>query len=116
VTGTPYVDELVRRLRVHDPGVDVEYGGRGSAAVRFRDPHVPHVITVWTSDRELAAAVTSLGDCRDVLWPDHSVESAGFNLLLVHVDEAVASRDTTEPMRITAQGLQWPDRLRSDQT
>jgi hypothetical protein len=108
VAGTPYVDELVRRLREDGAGVEVERGGRGSAAVRFRDPRVPHVITLWTSDRELAAAVTNLGDCRNALWPDHTVESAGFNLLLVHVDEVVATRDTSEPLRITADGLQWP--------
>jgi hypothetical protein len=102
VTGTPYVDELVRRIRLADPGVEVQYGGRASVAVRFGG------VTLWTSERELAAAVTSLGDCRDELWPDHTVESAGFNLLLVHVDEVIATRDTTEPLRITAGGLPWP--------
>jgi hypothetical protein len=33
---------------------------------------------------------------------------------LVHVD-GVATMDTTEPIRITVEGLQRPDRLRSDQ-
>jgi hypothetical protein len=43
----------------------------------------------------------------------HSIESAGFDLLLVHPDEAVATMDTTEPMWITVEGLQWPRHLRS---
>jgi hypothetical protein len=30
-----------------------------------------------------------------------------------HLDEAVATMDTTEPMRITVEGLQWPRHLRS---
>jgi hypothetical protein len=31
------------------------------------------------------------------------------------VDEVVATMGTTEPIRITVEGLQRPDRLRSDQ-
>ena len=108
MTGTPYVDELVRRLRLSDPDVAVQPGGRGSAAVRFHQASVPHVITLWTSDRELEDAVTALGADADGLWPGSSVEAAGFDLLLVHLDEVVATRDTTEPLRITAAGLQWP--------
>jgi hypothetical protein len=109
VAGTPYVDELVRRLRLDGADVDLRRGGRDTADVSFADPRVDQRITLRTSESELATAVTTLGDeCRDVLWPDHSVESAGFNLLLVHVVEVVATRDTTEPLRITAAGLQWP--------
>jgi hypothetical protein len=35
-----------------------------------------------------------------------------FDLLLVHVDEVIAARDTTQPLRITADGLQWPGQRR----
>jgi hypothetical protein len=35
-----------------------------------------------------------------------------FDLLLVHVDEVIAARDTTQPLRITADGLQWPGQHR----
>jgi hypothetical protein len=80
-----------------------------------RQPWAERVITLWTSDRALAAAVPTLGECPDALRPDQTAESAGFNLLLVHVSEVVGRRDTSAPLRITAAGLQWPDRLPSDQ-
>jgi hypothetical protein len=58
--------------------------------------------------------VTAIGtECRDALWPDSSIEAAGFNLLLVHLGEVIATRDTSDPLRITDEGLQWPDVLRS---
>ena len=108
-----YVEELVRRLRTDDPTAEVEYALRRTAYVRFTDPHVDHRITVWTSETELARAVSAIGEeCRDALWPDGTVESSGFNLLLVHLDEVIATRDTTQPLRITADGLQWPGQRR----
>ena len=109
MAGTPFVDELVRRLGLDGPDVEVRRGGRDTADVLVVVPEVDHLVTLRTSEAELAAAVTTLGEgCRDDLWPDHTVESAGFNLLLVHVDEVIGTRDTTEPLRITAAGLQWP--------
>ena len=61
-------------------------------------------------ERDLAAAVTSLGeDCRDLLWPDSTIEEAAVNLLFVHVEEVVATRDTTAPLRITPAGPEWPE-------
>ena len=38
--------------------------------------------------------------------------SAGLNLLLVHVDEVVASRDTSAPLRVNREGLVWPEPTR----
>ena len=109
----PYVEELVRRLPTYHPPVEAEYAPRRTAYVRFTDPHVDHRITLWTSETELGRAVTTIGEgCRDALWPDDTVESAGFTLLLVHVDEVIATRDTTQPLRITADGLQWPGQRR----
>ena len=91
----PYVEELVRRLRTYHPPVEVEYTPRRTAYVRFTDPPVDHRITLWTSETELGRAVTTIGEgCRDALWPDDTVESAGFTPLLVHVDEVIATRDT----------------------
>ena len=47
-----------------------------------------------------------------VRFSDHTVESVGFTLLLVHLDEVIATRDTTEPLRIMADRLQWPGERR----
>ncbi|WP_222194863.1 hypothetical protein [Modestobacter italicus] len=106
----PFVEELVRRLRMDGSAVDVRYGGNRSVQIRLGAPRVDHDVTLWTREPDLEAAVTALGeDCRDVLWPDHTVESAGFNLLLVHLDEVIATCGTTAPLRITAAGLQWPE-------
>ncbi|WP_299960249.1 hypothetical protein [uncultured Modestobacter sp.] len=105
----PFIEELLRRLRMDGAVVDAEYGGNRSVQIRLGGRRVDHEVTLWTKEPDLEAAVTALGrDCRDMLWPDHTVESAGFNLLLVHLDEVIATRDTTAPLRITATGLQWP--------
>jgi len=109
MTGRPYVEELVARLRLDGGEVEVRYGGRQAADISFADSRVPHRVVLRTAEPQLAAAVELLGaGCRDDLWPDSSVTGAGFNLLLVHVDEVVGSRDTTDPLLITADGLQWP--------
>ena len=95
MAGMPCVEELVRRLGTERAAVEVAYGPRRTASIRFADAHVAHRITLRTSETELTAAVTAIGaGCRDALWPDHTVESAGFNLLLVHHarwDEVVPS-------------------------
>jgi len=107
VTGTPYVDELVRRLRLDGGEVGVRFGGKQAADVSFA--RNGQRVVLRTKEPELAAAVESLGaGYRDALRPGSGVRSAGFDLLLVHVDEVVATRDTSEPLRITADGLQWP--------
>ncbi|MGY1857245.1 hypothetical protein [Modestobacter sp. SYSU DS0290] len=106
---TPFIDELVRRLRMDEREVEVRYGGHRSVEIRLHPADLDHPVTLWTKEPHLEAAVVHIGEgCRDDLWPDHSVESAGFNLLLVHLDEVIASRDTTEPLRITPVGLEWP--------
>jgi len=54
--------------------------------------------------------VTALGeDSRDALWPGSTIEAAGFNLLLVHLDEVVGTRNVSAPLRVTRQGLEWPE-------
>jgi len=109
VPGTPFVDELVRRLRLDGGPVEVRHGGRQTADVVLHPAALDHPVTLRTSEGELAVAVPRLGaDCRDAFWPGSTIDEAGFNVLLVHVDEVVATRDTTEPLRITAGGLQWP--------
>jgi len=93
---TPFLDELVRRLRLDAPTTD-------------------HPLTLYVHEGPLRAAVTALGeDCRDALWPDSTVEAAGFNLLLVHLYEVLATRDTSEPLRITGAGVPWPTTPRED--
>ncbi|OMQ14343.1 hypothetical protein A7K94_0217345 [Modestobacter sp. VKM Ac-2676] len=105
----PFIDELVRRLRMDGREAEARYGGARSVEIRIRYRDLDHPVTLWTKEPDLEAAVTSLGEgCRDDLWPDHGVGSAGFDLLLVHLDEVVATRDTTEPVRISSVGLEWP--------
>jgi hypothetical protein len=107
---TPYLAELVRRMRLDNPTVSIDVGENGAGTVVWQARGLSHPLVLFVRERDLAAAVTTIGeDCRDALWPGGSVEAAGFNLLLVHLDEVVATRDTSEPLRITDQGLEWPE-------
>jgi len=104
---TPYLDELVRRLRLVHPGRRGRGRGEG-ATIGWRDDRLGHPLLLFVGERDLAAAVTSLGeDCRDLLWPDSTIGETGVNLLLVHVEEVVATRHTTAPLRITPAGPEW---------
>jgi hypothetical protein len=103
------LDELLRRLRLSDS--DAALVGRGRLS--FRDGGTGAIVTLVTAEAELATAVGALGvDVRDALWPGATIEEAGFNILLVHLDEVLATRDVTEPLRITTSGLVWPTQLR----
>jgi hypothetical protein len=107
--GTPFLDELLRRLRLSDPAAALV--GRGRVA--WRDPSTGCDVTLVTDEQELATAIRTLGEeIREVLWPDATVEQAGFNILLVHLDEVMATRVVAAPLRITAGGLVWPDEHR----
>lgn len=109
MTVTPYLEELVRRLRLDVPSATLDVDRRTTGTVVWRERIVDHPLVLIVREEVLAAAVTTLGEeCRDALWPSSSVEAAGFNLLLVHVGEIVETRDTSEPLRITADGLVWP--------
>lgn len=110
VTPAPHLDELVRRLRLDDPSATLDVGRSGTGTVVWREPRVGHPLVLVAREQDLATAVTRLGEeCRDALWPDATIQAAGFNLLLVHVDEIVSTRDTIEPLRIDAGGLVWPE-------
>ena len=107
VTGMPFVDELARRLRLDGGSVEIDYGPRKTAELRCAEAGDGPRFTLATSEAELGAAVVALGrDCRDALWPDSTIEQAGFNLLLVHLHEVVSGRDLAEPLRIAAEGVQ----------
>ena len=109
VAGVPHVEERVRRLSTDRGAVEVDHGPPQTASVHSRDARVAHPVTLRTCESEPTAAVTAIGGgCREALRPDQTVDSAGSDLLLVHLDEVVAPRDTTEPLRITADGLQGP--------
>ena len=93
-----------------DSSATLDVGRRGTGTLVWCEAGVDHPLVLVVREEDLAAAVTVLGqECRDALWPGSSTEAAGLNLLLVHVDEVVATRDTTEPLRITADGLEWPE-------
>lgn len=110
---TPFLTELVRRMRLDNATVTIDIDNNGAGTVVWQEPDVDHPLVLFVRERDLAAAVTAIGeDCRDELCPDSSIEAAGFNLLLVHLDEVMATRDTSEPLRITDQGLEWPEARR----
>ncbi len=113
---TPYLTELVRSMRLDNATVSIDISQDGAATVVWQVHHLDHPLVLFVRERNLAAAVTALGeDCRDALWPSSSIEAAALNLLLVHLDEVVATRDTSEPLRITDQGLEWPEAPRQAQ-
>ncbi len=110
---TPYLDELLRRLRLYDAEASIWYGPRVTGRISWCDSRADHPIVLSTSERELAEAVRLLGEtCRDALGPDSSVEEAGYDILLVHLDEVLDTRHVLAPLRITAGGLEWPRRRR----
>jgi hypothetical protein len=102
---TPYRDELLRRLRLGDPAA----AALDDQRIRFTSSRRGEVLVVAPED-DLAAAVQHLGeDSRDALWPDVTVDTAGFNLLLVHLEEILATRRVTAPLVVTRTGPTWPD-------
>jgi hypothetical protein len=81
---TPRLMDLIQRLRYSDPDVGAQIGDDGTARIVWRHNDVGHPLTLLTTEQDLAAAVTAIGEqCRDELWPQSSVEEAGLNLLLV---------------------------------
>jgi hypothetical protein len=99
-----YLDELLHRLLMSYPDAT-----RSPSGVAFTPPDHDGPVRLLVSEAGLARAVRAIGeDCRDALWPTSSVDEAGFNLLLVHLDEVLATRVVDGPLRISADGLQWP--------
>ena len=107
---TPRLMDLIGRLRYRDADVEARIGDDGTARIVWRHEDVGQPLTLLTTEQDLAAAVTAIGKgCRDALWPESSIEEAGLNLLLVHVDEVVATRETSAPLRVNREGLVWPE-------
>ena len=105
----PYLAELLRRLRMSDPSASATVDRDGRATVLWRPEGRTEPVALTFTEQDLAMTVRAGGeDCRDDLWPGSSIDQAGFSILLVHLDEVVATRVVTEPLRITAQGLVWP--------
>ncbi|MEJ5945774.1 hypothetical protein WDZ17_10775 [Pseudokineococcus basanitobsidens] len=78
--------ELARRLRTfEDP--DVVYVDGAFVLHRYRDEALDPPLHLHVRPAQLAAYVRVDEDTRDALWPDASLEDAGLNLFLVHVDE-----------------------------
>lgn len=100
---TPYLDELVRRLRLVHPGRRGRGRGEG-ATIGWRDDRLGHPLLLFVGERDLAAAGTSLGeDCRDLLWPDGTIEEAGVSCCSSTWERS--SRPGTRPRR-------WASHLR----
>ncbi len=107
---TPFLQELERSLRLDDPDLLFEVTPSGAAHIRTRLDADQEPAVLFAPEEHLAAAVTAVGEgCRGELWPDSTITAAGFNLLLIHLDEIAATRDTTHPIVMTRQGWQWPE-------
>lgn len=112
-TATPYVDELVRRLSMGGDPVDVHVRPSGATTLTWSSQDLDHPVVLSLREDDLAHAVVSLADDGGVdLCPGAGRTAAGFNLLLVHLDEVVMTRDTTDVVRLTRDGLRWPTALR----
>lgn len=99
-----HLDELLHRLLMSYPDAE-----RSPSGVVFTPPDRDEPVRLLVSEAALAEAVRRIGeDCRDALWPTSTVDEAGFDLLLVHLDEVLATRVVDGPLRITADGLVWP--------
>lgn len=106
---TPRLSELVRRLRLSDSTATVDLSDDGTARIVWQHEGAKSV-TLLTTEEDISHAVTAMGeDCRDALWPGSTLEEAGLNLLLVHLDEVIATRDTSQPLLIDSTGLVWPE-------
>ncbi len=82
----------------------------GTAEERVETPHLTELVRRM----QLGTAIVSVDVDEDgaatVVWQE--IEDAGSNLLLVHLDEVLATRDSSKPLRITDQGLRGPDTRR----
>lgn len=108
--GDALLHELERRLRVHDRDLLFEVTESGAAHIRTKVKDDKEPVVLFATEEQLAAGVTAVGEeCRDSLWPASTVTSAGFKLLLTHLDEIVSTRGTIEPIVMTRQGWQWPE-------
>ena len=107
---TPHVDELVRRLSMDGGAVDDMYvRSSGAVTVTWSARGLDHPVVLSLREDELASIVDDFAeDGGTDLWPEAERQASGFNLLLVHLDEVLMTRDTTDVIRLTRDGLQWP--------
>lgn len=106
---TPYLAELMRRLRLGDAGASIRIGANGAASIVWSERGVDHPLLL-TSEHDLAASIAATGvGARDAVWPDCSRDEAGFNLLMTHLDEVLLTHETSAPLRVTRAGPEWPD-------
>jgi hypothetical protein len=111
VWDSPYLEEFLRRLRLNAPGAELQIMTDGAATITWHEEGRDIPLAVATTEGDLAAAVAEIGSSsRDALWPSSTVDDAGFNLLIVHLEEVIATRDVSRGLQIGRAGLTWPDR------
>jgi len=104
-----YVGMLVERIALDANELHVSTHDRGETTLSWRPSGRTGPVTLVVREGDLGAAVTFLGEeCREELWPNSSIVDAGFNMLLTHLDEVVATRNLSEPLRVGRRGLIWP--------
>lgn len=115
-SATPHVDELVRRLSMDAGAVDdVHVRSSGAVTLTWSPRGLDHPVVLSLREDELASVVDDLAENGGThLWPGTERQAAGLNLLLVHLDEILMTQDTTDVIRLTGDGLQWPTAPRDD--
>lgn len=99
----PFTDELVRRLSL-GAGVARRDGGTITVSRLYDDVDLDEPVIIETDEEGVRAAIEIPESARDRLWPGTDLTSAGFNLLLVNLDELIRTNRT--PVRISAAGIQ----------
>jgi hypothetical protein len=106
---TPFADELLRRMRRRHPDAELDVRPGGRAVVEWQPAPEAPPVRLETTETALTRAVGALGrDSRDALWPGGGIEEAGFDLLLVHLEELLDTRDGVTTIRVTDDGVEWP--------
>jgi hypothetical protein len=56
---TPYLTELVRRMRLENPTVTIDVDNHAAARVAWYEPDIGHPLLLFAHERDLAAAVNA---------------------------------------------------------
>ena len=99
----PFIDELAHRLCIDG---EVTQTGDDILIHRLGDVRYEQPLTVHADDAGIRAAVNISTATRNALWPGTDPTEAGFNLLLVHLQELIDTGRT--PIRIDPLGILIP--------
>lgn len=103
--GSTFVPVIPRSINWLDG--DARWDGAKVTVTKVRGVALKAPVIITVDERSLAAAIDISAEDRDALWPGSGLADAGFNLLLVHIEELI---DTGRfPIRITESGIETPE-------